>query len=283
MTGPRPGARRVRSGARARAEAECAMAIAAFLGTPPVAFAHQGGGLEHTENSWDAFEFAVEQLGYAYLETDVQSTSDGVVICMHDPTFDRTTNGKGPATGLPWSAVAGLRVNGSERPPPRLDEVLERWPHLRINLDPKTNAAVEPLVRVIRDHDAVSRLGIGSFSGKRIKQVRAALGPQLCSSTGPLATLRWVIGSLLPAPLGQLVARTSAWCYQVPVKQWFLPVTTERTVRLAHAMGKQVHVWTVDDEPVMRGLLAMGVDGIMTDRPTLLRQVLEDEGHWPPS
>lgn len=259
------------------------MAIAAFLGSPPLAFAHQGGGNERTENSWEAFELAVETLGYRYLETDVQTTSDGVVICMHDPTFDRTTNGKGPAVAMPWSKVAALRVNGSERPPPRLDEVLDRWPGLRVNLDPKTNEVVDPVVRVIREHDAVSRTCFGSFSGKRLKRVRAALGPQQCTSTGPLATARWALGSLLPTPLGKLVARTSAQCYQVPVKQWFLPVTTPRSVRLAHAMGKQVHVWTVDQEPVMRSLLAMGVDGIMTDSPTLLKQVFVDGGHWPTS
>jgi glycerophosphoryl diester phosphodiesterase len=259
------------------------MAIAAFLGTPPVAIAHQGGGLEHTENSWEAFEFAIEELGYTHLETDVQTTSDGVVICMHDPTFDRTTNGKGPAVNLPWSAVAGLRVNGSDRPPPRLDEVLERWPQVRVNVDPKTNPVVEPLVRVIRDHDAVARIGVGSFSGRRIARVRTALGPQLCTSTGPWNTLRWVVGALLPTPLGKLVAAGSARCYQVPVKMFGIPVTTARSVRLAHAMGRQVHVWTIDDEPEMRRLYALGVDAVMTDRPTVLRAVLAEGGHWPPS
>ena len=73
-----------------------------FLGPPPLPFAHQGGGREHTENSWEAFEHA-RSLGYPYLETDVQTSSDGVVFCMHDPTLDRTTNGHGKAAEQPWA------------------------------------------------------------------------------------------------------------------------------------------------------------------------------------
>ena len=87
--------------------------------------------------------------------------------------------------------------------------------------------------------------------------MRAALGPQLCTSTGPLATLRWVIGSLLPTPLGKLVARTAAAVLPGAGQAvGSCPVTTGARVRLAHAMGKQVHVWTVDDAAVMRRLLA---------------------------
>ena len=250
-----------------------------FLGPPPLPFAHQGGGLEHTENSWEAFEHA-SALGYPYLETYVQTSSDGVVFCLHDPTLDRTTSGRGKASEQPWSAIGALRVNGSERPPPRLDEVLARWPDLRVNVEPKTDDAVAPLIRVIREADAVVRVCIGSFSGRRIKRMRDVLGPQLCTSTGPLATLRLVVGSFLPGLVGRLVARTAAGCYQLPVKQWFVPVTTARTLRLAHALGKQVHVWTIDDAAEMRRLLDLGVDGIMTDRPTVLRDVLVERGQW---
>lgn len=253
-----------------------------FLSPPPVGFAHQGGGNEHTENSWEALEHAIG-MGYAYLETDVQTSSDGVVFCMHDPTLDRTTDGSGPAATTPWATIAALRVNGSASAPPRLDEVLARWPDLRVNIDPKTDEAVEPLVRTLRAADAVSRICIGSFSGRRIKRMRSALGPQLVTSTGPLATFRWVIGALLPGPLGRLVARTAAACYQVPVRQWGLPITFGRSVRLAHAMGKQVHVWTVDDRVEMERLFDLGVDGIMTDSPTVLREVLDGRGAWPPS
>ena len=257
------------------------MPPATFLTPPPLAFAHQGGGLEHTENSWEAFELAVS-LGYPYLETDIQSSSDGVAFCMHDATLDRTTNGRGQASQQPWAAIAALHVNGSERPPPRLDEVLVRWPDLRVNVDPKVGESVPPLIRALRDADAVARTCVGSFSERRIKRVTDALGSQMCHSTGPLTTFRWVLGSLLPTTLGGLVARTSAACYQVPVKQWrFVPVTTGRSVRLAHAMGKQVHVWVVDEANEMRRLLDLGVDGLMTDRPTVLRDLLVERGQWP--
>jgi len=256
------------------------MSASTFLGAPPLAFAHQGGGKEHTENSWEAFEAAVA-LGYRYLETDVQASSDGVSFCMHDPDLDRTTNGSGPAVSRSWPEIAQLRVHGSDRPPPRLDEVLARWPELRVNIEPKTNAAAGPLIVAVRDAGAVHRVCVASFSGRRARRVAASLGPGVCRSAGPVTIGRLVFGSVLPLVLGRVVARTSADCFELPVRKWAIPVTTRRSLRLAHALGRHAHVWTVDDRPEMERLLDLGVDGIMTDRPTVLRDLLVDRGHWP--
>jgi glycerophosphoryl diester phosphodiesterase len=245
----------------------------------PIAFAHQGGGHENPENTMAAFDHAAA-LGFRYIETDVQATADGVVITFHDNTLDRMTDRTGTIAELPWSTVQQATVKGGQ-PLCLLEDLLTKYPNARVNIEPKHDHAVAPLIDIIRKHDAVDRVCIGSFSGKRVSQMRKALGAALCTSTGPLATLRWVIGSVLPRPLGALVARTSAHCYQVPVKQWFIPVTHARSVALAHHMGKQVHVWTIDDAAEVARLLDLGVDGIMTDRPTIVRDVFVRRGHWP--
>ena len=246
-----------------------------FLAGPvPYGFAHQGGGLEHPENSWPAFRHAVEDLGYGYLETDVVVSSDGVVFHMHDTSLDRTTNLSGPAKDRPWSEIGSSIVNGTNEPPPRLEDVLTRWPSLRINLEPKSDEAVEPMIALVRRLDAVDRICVGSFNGARINRLRKALGSGLCSSTGPAATVRLVAGSYLPIIVGKLIANTKAGCYQVPIKQYGIPVTTRRTIALAHAMGKQMHIWTIDEAAEMTRLFDLGVDAIMTDRPSVLREVL---------
>ena len=244
----------------------------------PIAFAHQGGGLENPENTMVAFDHAVA-LGYRYLETDVQATSDGVLLTFHDNTLDRMTDRTGTIAELPWTTVQQATVKGGQ-PLCLLEDLFTKHPDVRVNIEPKHDHAVAPLIELIRRHDAVTRVCIGSFSGKRVKQMRKALGVGLCTSTGPLATLRWVIGAALPTPLGALIARTAANCYQVPVKQWLVPVTTRRSIALAHHMHKQVHVWTIDDAAEVERLLDLGVDGIMTDRPTVVREVFLRRGHW---
>jgi glycerophosphoryl diester phosphodiesterase len=157
-----------------------------------------------------------------------------------------------------------------------LEDVIATWPEARINLEAKSDAAVAPLNEVLRRTGAVDRVCIGSFHGRRIKQARAALGPALCTSIGPLGTARWRIASSLPGrPL-----MPSAPCAQVSVSYWGVPLVTARTVATAHAAGMQVHVWTIDDPTEMRRLLDVGVDGIMTDRLSVLKDVLIERGQW---
>src|SRR6266702_1364666 len=169
-----------------------------LAGPYPRAFAHRGwhvGDLVGMENSLSAFRRACVE-GYRYVETDVHVTSDGVVVVHHDAELDRTTDGRGVVSGLPWSVVGRALVGGRE-PVARLDAVLEELPGVLLNIDVKSDAAVEPV----------------------------------------LSTLRWGRG-----------------------------------------LGRVVHVWTIDDEARMRALLDAGVDGLVTDRPDVLRSVLRSRG-----
>jgi glycerophosphoryl diester phosphodiesterase len=238
-----------------------------YLGLPlPLAFAHRGGSAHSPENSWRAFEHAVG-LGYAYLETDVQATADGVLVAFHDKTLDRVTGQPGRIAEMAYRDVAAARIGGTE-PIPLLEDLLGAWPDVRFNVDVKDAPAAAPLARVISRTAAWDRVCITSFSARRLRATRQALGRPVCMATSPagVAAVRFG-GRVSPA----------AQCAQVPVS-----VATARFVRRAHARGLQVHVWTVNDRELMAALLDLGVDGIMTDETAVLREVLIERGEWHP-
>lgn len=250
-----------------------------FLDHPtPIPFAHRGGAGEQPENTMAAFAAAVA-LGYRYVETDVQATSDGVLLAFHDDRLDRVTDRLGTIAELPYAVVARARVDGREAIA-RLDEVLDAWPDLRVNVEPKHDAAVAPLADTIRRQRAIDRVCVASFSMRRLARLRRALGPRLCTALGPpeVAALRAAAWGLPGA--AQLARRGGGTCVQVPVHGRGLPLVEPRMLAAAHALGLPVHVWTVDEPTEIERLLDLGVDGLMTDRPAVLRGVLRRRGSW---
>jgi glycerophosphoryl diester phosphodiesterase len=251
----------------------------AYLDHPgPIPFAHRGGGAEAPENSLTAFSHAVS-LGYRYIETDVHATRDGVVVAVHDPYLDRVSDRTGLVASLPWSEV-GAAVLTDGGPLPRLDELLERWPEVRWNIDAKADDVVDPLVEVIRRTGALDRVCVTSFSDRRVAQASAALGPRLCTGMGPRAMLALRVDGYLPAWTPGRVDLERFGAAQTPIRLGPLTVTDRRFVAGAHRVGLAVHAWTIDSVAAMDRLLDLGVDGIITDRPTLLRQVLQRRGTW---
>lgn len=220
-----------------------------------------------------AFEGAVA-LGYRYVETDAHVTADGICLAFHDDRLDRVTDRTGVIAELPYAQVRDARVDGRE-PIPLLEDLIAAFPDVRVNIDPKHDAAVDALAAVIQRTGAIDRVCVGSFSDARITRLRQALGPRLCTSLGPKAIARLRGGSFgLPA------GKVTGGCAQVPHKYKGVAVTDRRFVEKAHAAGLQVHVWTIDDPEEMHQLLDLGVDGIMTDRPAVLRDVLTSRGAW---
>ncbi|MGY1810981.1 glycerophosphodiester phosphodiesterase [Blastococcus sp. SYSU D00669] len=249
----------------------------AFLDAPtPLAFAHRGGAIEHLENSMSAFEACVA-LGYRYLETDVRATADGVLVAFHDATLERTTDRAGSIERLPWSEVSQARIGGRE-PIVRLDDLLGAWPDVRFNLDIKAAGVLAPLARTVRRLQATDRLCLASFSDARIAAARRLFGPSMCTSLGPRGVAALRLSSYSPRAAG--LVRINAGCAQVPVHLGGRALIDERFVAAAHARGLQVHAWTVDTEDEVDTLLDLGVDGIMTDRPAMLRETLEKRGQW---
>ncbi|MQA06367.1 MAG: glycerophosphodiester phosphodiesterase [Streptosporangiales bacterium] len=225
-----------------------------------------------------AFEHAVS-LGYRYLETDAHLTADGVLVAFHDATLDRVTDHTGAVATLPWRSLAQARIGGSE-PIPRLEELLTAWPDVRVNIDVKADNAVQPLVDLVRRLDCYDRICVASFSDARLRRIRRALGPRLCTSTGRAETAR-----LRLACSGRVLAGTAprnVGCAQVPAQFGALTVVTPAFVELLHAMGAQVHVWTVNTRTEMERLIDLGVDGIITDETETLRAVLAERGLWAP-
>lgn len=249
----------------------------AFLDGPtPLAMAHRGGAIEHLENTMPAFEACVA-LGYRYLETDVRVTVDGELVVFHDPTLDRVTDRTGRVEALPWRDLSGALIGGRE-PIMRLEELLGAWPDVRFNLDIKAAGVLAPLVRLVRRMKVEDRICLASFSDARVAAARRLFGPDVCTSLGPRGVAALRLSSYSPRAAG--LVRIQAGCAQVPLQLGGRPLVDERFIEAAHARSLQVHVWTVDTEPAATEMLELGVDGVMTDRPAMLRELLVSRGQW---
>jgi glycerophosphoryl diester phosphodiesterase len=169
-----------------------------FLDSPgPVGIAHRGGAGEAPENTLEAFAAAVA-LGYGYLETDAHVSRDGVVVAFHDPRLDDRTDRTGAIAALSIAEIEAADAGHVFSPDagrsfpfrgrgvriPRLEELLLRWPEARVSIDPKADACAEPLVAGIDRLDAWDRVGIGSFSDRRLRRVRALSRGRACTSMG---------------------------------------------------------------------------------------------------
>ncbi len=252
-----------------------------------IAMAHRGGALHPeipgAENTVHAFRHAVA-LGYRYLETDVHATSDGVLLAFHDEALDRVTDSFGLLADLTAKEVATARI-AKLHAIPTMAELFEEFPGCRFNIDLKSEAAVAPLVDLLDRASAHDRVCVGSFSSRRIRAFRQATGGRVATAAAPAEVLA------LRSGLPRLGRGSRPAAVQVPWrhKRRRLTVTTPQFVRRAHRAGLHVHVWTgdessqwvaVDDAESMDTLLDLGVDGLITDRTDVLKEVLIRRGQW---
>lgn len=248
-----------------------------YLDPPPLAFAHRGGsgtaGNVGIENSLAAFAHAYE-LGYRYLETDVRATSDGVVYAVHDEALDRLTGSSDSVAALTAESLELQRLDQRE-PIARLVTLYEAFPDARINIDLKSEDVVDIACALIKDHAVTDRTLLASFSHRRLRRARKLL-PDVATSA---SSIEAALVKLLPTPLLRWL-RLAPVCLQVPATRGRFHVVTDGFVRKAHALGLQVHVWTVDEPKEMNRLLDLGVDGLVTDRTDLLKDVLLARGTW---
>lgn len=237
------------------------------------AFAHRGGGLENPENSKRAFAAAVK-LGYRYIETDVQATADGVVMVFHDDDLAPLTDGEGVIAALPHAQARQAKIGGTQ-PLMTLEEAFESFPDTRFNIDIKTDHALAPTLALVERMGVLDRVCLASFSGARLARIRERFGPAVCLGAGPRD-----VAALKFASWGLPVMRADCQCAQVPLREYGIAIPTRRFVRHCNTRGVAVHVWTIDEEDEMRRLIRLGVNGVMTDRPSLLKQVAQEEGVW---
>ena len=254
-------------------------------------YAHQGGAAEAPSSTLFAFRRAVS-VGADALEMDVHATADGELVVCHDATVDATTDGTGPIASMTLADVRRLdngyrfSCDGGATFPHRgkglrvatLREVLESLPDVLLNLDIKQTAPdVEPyeaaLARLLREFGRADDVIVASFLDAATDAF-AAIAPEIHTSAGTLATAAfWQAvqdGTDLPASVTRHVA------LQVPptAAGGQVTVVDGPFVERAHAAGLAVHVWTIDDPGEMRRLIDLGVDGVMTDRPSVLTSVL---------
>lgn len=248
----------------------------------PLRFAHRGSRVLWPENTMAAFQGAAD-LGYFHIETDIHATRDRRIVVFHDDRLERLTDGTGFVWDWRWDdlrrldaahhfdAASGYPRRGRGERIPLLEEVLATWPHIQFNLDLKQVGIEVPLWEEIERLGAHDRVLVGAFQATRVTAFRRLSGGTVATAAGPGEVLRAIsaarVGRRLRGPYDAL---------QVPERARALRVVTGRLIEAAHAGGKQVHVWTVNDPADMRRLLELGADGIVTDRPDLLNEVVEE-------
>jgi glycerophosphoryl diester phosphodiesterase len=220
-------------------------------------YAHQGGAKEAPASSMVAMRRALE-VGAHAIELDVHMTADGELIINHDPIGDAT--------------LAELRAFGIVT----VREVLEAFPDVYLNFDIKQTAPdVEPyeerLAALLREYRRIDDVIVASFLDAATDAFKAA-APDIHTSAGTAATAEFYASVRDETEVPASVTRHVA--LQVPAKFQDITLVDERFVTRAHEADLAVHVWTIDDPDEMRRLLALDVDGIMTDRPSVLSAVL---------
>jgi len=246
----------------------------------PLAFAHRGGAthpdLVGLENTLTAFRHATE-LGYTYLETDVHATRDGILLAFHDTVLDRVSDTSGGVVDATYDEIRRVRIGGRE-PIPTLGELFDALPGARFNIDLKSDAAAPLLAAFVAEREAHDRVLVGSFSQRRLDRFRRLTRGRVPTSATPLEVLAF---RFLPSGrLADRLTRRRVAALQVPHRRGPVTVTTTGLVRRAHRAGKHVHSWTIDERDEMIELLDRGVDGLMTDRTDILRDVLVQRGQW---
>ena len=262
----------------------------AWLGRRILNYAHQGGALEAPSSTLVALRRAVD-VGADALELDVHATVDGELVVCHDATVDATTDGTGAIADMTLDEVRaldnGYRFAADDGTFPfrgqglgvaTLREVLEAFPDVFLNLDIKQTAPAvkpyeQPLADLLREFGRTDDVIVASFLDAATDAF-SAIAPEIDTSAGTLATTAFWQAVQGDEPVPDLVTRHVA--LQVPPAAGGLTIIDERFVTRAHEAGLAVHVWTINEAEQMRELIDAGVDGVMTDRPSVLTEVLRE-------
>ena len=229
-------------------------------------FAHRGGSLETSENTLESFQYALN-IGSEYIETDVQLSRDGKVYIFHDDSLKRVAGIDKNFSDLPSHEIDTIKIfNGNAIP--TLEEALERFPTTRFNIDLKTDLVAEPALKILKKHNAQDRVCIASFSDARIDLARKYI-PSICTSMGPNQILQIRLGAW-----NLINPKIISDCIQIPIYKYGIKLVSKTMVDYCHANHLKVHVWSINDAKTLKKLISIGVDGIITDRPKLLRDVL---------
>lgn len=241
----------------------------------PLVVAHRGGANLAPENSWEAFENC-DKLGFHFVETDAHLTADGHVVLLHDPILDRVSDGFGLVSSHTLEQLQDVTINGSARGPVLLADVLQTFPHLKLNIDAKEEDVWRPMIEVIRAHGAMDRVCLASFDSGRLQRIRE-VAPGISTSLGQVEVARLFLAA--QTNTRRLVARLD-WprrgvvAAQIPLKIGPIRLVSKRFVSFAHSFGIGVHVWTLNEPEEIVQALDAGVDAIISDDPVLVREII---------
>ncbi|MBM7587771.1 glycerophosphoryl diester phosphodiesterase [Bacillus pakistanensis] len=266
-----------------------------FKNEGPLVIAHQGGELLTPSNTMAAFKKAAE-MGVDVLETDIHITKDGHLVTIHDPTVDRTTNGKGFVADLTLKEVqeldAGyyfkdLQGNYSYRNKgvqiPTVEEVFQQFPNLRIEIEIKDDNPPERLKEIsnklwqlIKKYNKEEQVLVASFDQEIIELFKTYSHEKTAVASGKQEVTKFVLLQKLFLPG---FYRPQADVHQIPTQESIFDLSKKSLIKGAHRHGVTIHYWTIDDKKTMRQLLDAGADGILTNRPDLLLEVLHEMGY----
>jgi glycerophosphoryl diester phosphodiesterase len=260
------------------------MARPYFGNSTPIPFAHRGGAQRWPENTLLAFRNAAE-LGYRHIETDIHETSDGHLVCFHDLTLERTTNGHGKLADHTLAELqrldAGYRFieNGSyafrdaDVRIPTLDQALELEAAIHYNLEikPEDPRLAKRVWEYIDHHGIHDRVLVASQHDEVTEAFRKHSRGRVATSPGRKGAMSFW-GRVLSGTWRHAMFPFDA--LQIPPVFRGMNVITPQFLNAAHHHGIQVHVWTIDEPVQMFELATAGVDGIMTDVPDVLLEVL---------
>lgn len=247
---------------------------------------HRGGSLDYPENTLFAFSETVKIHKLFAFELDVHCTKDGKIVVIHDSTLDRTTNGKGFVKHHTWDEISKLDggywfskdygttfpMRGKGVGVPLLEDLLRQFPNQKMSIEVKEPGYEEIVVDVLKKHGAIDRVVLASFNYDVLKRLRV-LSPASFSSFSK-KEMKWTyVANLVGLPF---LAPKKGNIMHVPLWAEGIEIVTQKLIDTAHSRGLFVQVWTIDDEDMMRQLISMGVDGIISDAPSLLAKVAQE-------
>lgn len=247
-----------------------------YFSTPrPRVLAHRGLATAAPENTLLAFAHALA-VGVTHIETDVHASSDGQAIIAHDPDLSRVAGRPQRVGDLTARELSQIDLGHSQHLPTLL-EALDAFPEARFNIDLKSAEAVAPTISAIEHARAVNRVLLTSFSERRRRAALRRLPQVATSASGPRFAAALFATVIRGGPLVRAALR-GLHAVQIPPRAMGLDTVSPARIRAFHAAGVEVHVWTINDEPDMRRLLALGVDGIVTDRADVAMKVVNSLG-----
>ena len=229
--------------------------------------AHRGGSLEAPENTLESFKYALE-IGSDIIETDIQLSSDGIPYIFHDDDLKRIPGIEKNFNQLLASEIDELNIFDDCKIP-TLEETLKQFPNTKFQIDFKTDEVVDPAIEIINKLPNIKKnLCVASFSSQRLQKIRSKLS-DVTYSMGPHEVLKLLLKSF-----GVYRGEISGDCLQIPIYRYGIKIVTRRFVDFCKRENIKISVWTINSIEEMDYLIGLDVDGIITDNPKALINLL---------